>query len=477
MANLNSKLTLVLGGGAFGHMVVRILKNQKREAFSIVGVLDDNVTLIGQEVHGVAVLGPISDLEELLSKDSGIGNVILAIPLLSRRLTDEIQETCSQFDVKCRAVQSFEDITLLGAYIQDDILPVEALFDKGSQIENQEEIQEILTDQDVLVTGAGGSIGSELCRQILRFGARSLTLLDCSEYNLFQIRRELAETETKLSFVLANICDHERLRSILEKQRPSIVYHAAAFKHVSLLENNAYEAVRNNVSGTLNVLEASVSAGVERFVLISTDKAVEPISVMGATKRIAENLTRIFSGKILPNGNGALKTTAVRFGNVISSSGSVIPLFREQILKGGPVTVTHPEMERLFMSITEAVNLTLSASALESNGDIFIFDMGEPVVILDIAKRMIDLCGRPDIEIKFIGTQPGERLTEDVTDIGELLEPTKLNKVSRLIKSQELSTVSTETVVKKFVEEVLNLDDDGISSELQKFVDNLRKIE
>lgn len=434
-SNGPARQVVVLGAGDSGHMLLRVLMSSHRLNYAPVAVLDDSDRLQGITIQGVPVVGTLEDLPSVLFRYPDVTAVINAIPSLSTAKTKEVEADCLHAGVLLKRLQSFEDIACLDGTKRPRELNIEKLLEKKIEVEHEAEISEALKGKRVFISGAGGSIGSELVRQILRFEPAAVAMFDHSEYNLFRIARELDQKgeapETERRPILGSIVNAQRLHQTMADFKPDFVFHAAAYKHVPLMEENPYEAFNNNVLGTRNLIRASHAAQVKRFVLISTDKAVDPTSVMGASKRMAELLVQSYASK---NGTGAphMQTSVVRFGNVINSAGSVIPLFKEQILSGGPVTVTHPDMERYFMSIREAVRLVLTAGTLGESGEIFVLDMGRPIKVVDVAKKMMALYGRRDIEIKYIGMRPGEKLTERLTAEYERTEGTPFQKVNRL---------------------------------------------
>lgn len=451
--DLTSRQVVVLGAGDSGHLLVKMLQSQRRLGYRPVAVLDDSEHLKGHQVYGVPVLGGISKLNELIEGNPLITGVIVAIPSLSDKRMEEIKKICTANGISIKRLQSFEDLACLDANTPKTTNSIEALLDCQVEVQHEEEIRDVLCSKVVLVTGAGGSIGSELMRQILSFNPAEVVAVDNCEYNLYKIQHELAAKfpDIRKQFVLASVADSIRLGKIFEKHRPEYVFHAAAYKHVPLLENNCYEAFRNNIIGTRNLLQCSVRNGVRKFVLISTDKAVAPSSVMGATKRICEfltqqSLTGAARERFSSGDERGFSVGIVRFGNVINSTGSVIPLFKEQILSGGPVTVTHPDMERFFMSIREAVRLVLMAGTLGNRGEIYVLDMGKPIKIVDVARKMLALYGRRDIPIVFTGTRPGEKLTEVLNDAYEDVAPTRFKKVNRALNTAELAVNAFEWV-------------------------------
>lgn len=430
-----SREIIILGAGDSAHLVVNYFLSYARLPYKPVAVLDDSKRLLGTKVHGVPVIGSLSELEKALIDYPRVSAVIVAIPSFSETRFSEIQNICSNFSVTLKRVQSFEDIACIDAHTNQKGLSIEALLEKNISVEHEEGIFTALHKRRVLVTGAGGSIGSELVRQILRFKPAEIMLLDHCEYNIYKISQEIRQKRQSSScrFTLASICNEARLYHLMNNFKPEVVFHAAAYKHVPLMEENVHEAFSNNIVGTRNVLKAAHDAGAKRFVLISSDKAVDPSCVMGWSKRIAEMLVQAYANMTSPREQ--MSTTIVRFGNVINSSGSVIPLFKEQILSGGPLTITHPEMRRFFMSIKEAVGLVLTAGTLGESGNCYVLDMGEEILVEDVARKMLALYGRRDIPITYTGIRPGEKLRESLTERSEELCATSFSKVNRIKKN------------------------------------------
>jgi FlaA1/EpsC-like NDP-sugar epimerase len=426
---------IVLGAGDSGHLLVKTLLSQRRFGYQTVAVLDDSEYLQGVSVYGVRVVGHLEDLPIILHQFPRVSAVIVAIPSLSEARFEALRAQAAEFSVAVKRLQSFEDIACLDAEDPHAQPSIEAVLDKSVLIEHEAEVRAAVGGSAVLITGAGGSIGSEIVRQVTQFGPKKLILLDNCEYNLFKIEQELSRLYPSLAahYFLGNICDEARLVTLFNEHQPDLVLHAAAFKHVPLLESNCYQAFLNNIIGTRNLLRLSLHAGVKRFVLISSDKAVDPSSVMGASKRVAELLTIQACRQAAETGNRLFSAAAVRFGNVINSTGSVIPMFREQIASGGPLTVTHPDMERYFMSIKEAVSLVLTAGALAQSGEVYLLNMGKPIKIVDVARKMLALYGRRDIPIIFTGVRPGEKLSESLTQSTERRVSTRFAKVSRVV--------------------------------------------
>ena len=406
-------VTMVVGAGAAGYMLVREMKNSKHLNRKIPCIIDDDPQKVGTYLQGIPIVGKKEDIPEMAKKYS-IEEIIIAIPTLKDQDQKELLEICQKTACKIKIlpgiyqmVNQEVDVSMLRDVSIEDLLgrePVELYMEK---------IGSYLKGKVILVTGGGGSIGSEICRQVALHGPKLLIILDIYENNVYDIQLELKKKHPDLNLVvlIASVRDKHRMDDIFETYHPDIVYHAAAHKHVPLMEDSPDEAIKNNVKGTYNVASAANKYHVQKMVLISTDKAVRPTNVMGASKRICEMVMEVFSEI------SSTEYTAVRFGNVLGSNGSVIPIFRQQIKAGGPVTVTHPDIIRYFMTIPEAVNLVLQCSAYANGGEIFILDMGEPVKIVDLAKKMIRLSGHvpgEDIKIEFTGLRPGEKLYEEL---------------------------------------------------------------
>ncbi len=427
-SNGKRKRVLMVGAGRAGQMAVKEIIGRGDMDLEVKGFVDDDPNKKGAMIHGVKVLGTTQDLPTLITRH-GIDHVIISIAQASRQDFRRILDMCEQIPVKMRVIPSLAEI-LQGkvrvSRIRD--VQIEDLLGREAVRLDEEAMRRFLSGKTVMVSGAGGSIGSELARQVMRFEPGGLLLVERAEFALFNIERELREAspELPITSLIADVGDEVRMRSIFTLHRPQVVLHAAAHKHVPMMEFNPCEAIKNNVLATRLIGELAGEFEVEVFVLISTDKAVRPTSVMGASKRVAElviqDLDRLF----------ATRYVAVRFGNVIGSAGSVIPIFRDQICKGGPVKVTHPSMMRYFMTIPEAAQLVLQAGTMGKGGEIFILDMGEPVSILDLAKDTITLSGlKPfeDIDIVFTGLRPGEKLFEELETNGEQIAKTRHPKI------------------------------------------------
>ncbi len=422
------KRVLIIGAGDAGVMVIRELRRHYEMGLDPVALIDDDKLKHGCRIMGVKVHGGREKIIEVVDK-LDIDMIIVALPSAPRQIQTEILEICKQTKCKLKILPGvYEIINDRVSVSQLRDVQIEDLLGREPVNLNIEEICGYIQNETVLVTGGGGSIGSELCRQIARFNPRKLLILDIYENNAYDLQQELLMTHPELDHevIIASVRDRARLEQIFEQYRPSAVFHAAAHKHVPLMEHNPSEAIKNNVFGTLNTAECADKYGVKRFVLISTDKAVNPTNIMGATKRIAE---MIIQGM---NKHSKTEFVAVRFGNVLGSNGSVIPLFKKQIAEGGPVTVTHPEINRFFMTIPEAVQLVLEAGSMARGGEIFVLDMGKPVKIVDLARDLIRLSGLEpdvDIEIKFTGLRPGEKLYEELLMSEEGLTSTSHSKI------------------------------------------------
>ncbi len=424
------KRVLIIGAGDAGVLVAgELKKNQPRLNTSVVGFIDDNPNKRGQIINGIPVLGAREELPAVV-EDKNIDEVIIAIPSAPYSQLRRIIDICRELPVKLSTVPGIYEI-LEGNinFTQLKEVEIEDLLRRPPVKVDIKEIAGYLAGRTVLVTGAGGSIGSELCRQVAMLGPSRLLMLDHDENGIFYVNQEMRKRYPQLSIVplVRDIQDRPSLQKVMELFQPQVIFHAAAYKHVPLMELNAEEAVKNNVLGSKNLIDLAESCGVQKLVVVSTDKAVNPSSVMGSTKRATEIYMQYRARH-----NGRCTYCAVRFGNVLGSRGSVVTLFKEQIQKGGPVEVTHPDMTRFFMTIPEAVQLVIQAGALGGNGEIFILDMGEPVKIVELARDMIVLSGlQPgrDIEIKYTGIRPGEKLFEDLFSDRESFKVTRHERI------------------------------------------------
>lgn len=419
--------TIIVGAGDCGTLVARELRNSSL-GLQLVGFIDDDLNKLKLQILGYPVLGT-REMIPIIVKEKQIKEIIIAIPSASKKEISDIAQICKNTGVKLKMIPRLNDL-ISGKVSLSKMrdVSVEDLLGRDPITTDLDGIMNYVQHKRVLVTGAGGSIGSELCRQLAKFRPMKLLLLGHGENSIFNIEMELRKTfpELNLVTIIADIQDRERMKNIFNEYRPQVVFHAAAHKHVPLMERNPTEAVKNNVFGTQNVADCADEYGVERFVLISSDKAVNPTSVMGATKRIAEMYIQTM------NASSSTKFVAVRFGNVLGSRGSVIPFFKQQIADGGPVTVTHPEMVRYFMTIPEAVQLVLQAGSFAEGGEIFVLDMGSPVKILNLAEDLIKLSGYEpyeEIDIKFTGIREGEKLYEELLTDEENVTATQHNRI------------------------------------------------
>ena len=475
---------LIYGAGSAGAQTAAALANAQQ--YALMGFIDDDPCKSGGSINGVPVF-PASQVPDVVSRLS-VTDILLALPSASRERRNQIIAQLQSLPVRIRSLPGLADLASGRVTVQDfRDLDVEDLLGRPPVAPDPDLLARKLAQQVVMVTGAGGSIGSELCRQIVLQGPSEILLVDHSEFALYRIHQELVLLVGHSGFtvrvipLLASVCNFERMAEICRRHRPAVVYHAAAYKHVPMVEANPGEGVLNNVFGTLNAARAALAAGVDHFVLVSTDKAVRPTNIMGASKRVAELVLQALAGC-----NGTLfeadfggersgkchptRFSMVRFGNVLGSSGSVVPLFRAQIAGGGPLTVTHPEVTRYFMTIPEAAQLVLHAGAMAEGGDLFVLDMGQPVKIIDLAKRMIALAGRTvrsethptgDIEIAYVGLRPGEKLYEELL-IGENPMPTPH---PRIIRARE--DFMDWPVLKVHLQTLMNTAQDGSTAEMR----------
>ncbi|MDR1564292.1 MAG: polysaccharide biosynthesis protein [Oscillospiraceae bacterium] len=424
------KRVLIFGAGEAGSALVKKLQENPQDNRIPVAAIDCNENIWGQSIGGVPILNGGNEILESSIKKFQIDEVIVAIPSASRKLLKDVLASCSNEKVNMLRFGTIEDVDLSDlSNTQIGNINLEDLLRRDSVDLDMEVVNSFIRDKVVLVTGGVGSIGSEICRQVLSFGCKFLVIVDFNENGLFEINNEFqAKFDTsRYVTILGSIRDLNRLRELMAKYKPSVVFHAAAHKHVPMMEINPREAIKNNVFGTLNTCRACEEFGVEKFILISTDKAVNPTNIMGASKRIAERVVGMMNAR-----HKGTSYAAVRFGNVLGSNGSVVPVFRRQIEAGGPVTVTHPDMCRYFMTIPEAVQLVLEAGAMAKGSETFVLDMGEPVKIYDLACDLIRLYGyEPDEEIKieFTGLRQGEKLFEEIQLGDEAVEKTPNNKI------------------------------------------------
>jgi FlaA1/EpsC-like NDP-sugar epimerase len=448
-ARLPKHEVLVVGAGSGGQMVVRELQLNPNLGATAIGFLDDDPRKRGMRMLGLKVLGSTKQIEKILDETEP-DEVVIAIPSAPGTLRGRIVAACRERDIRVRTLPTVFELLRGGVQLNKQLreVQVEDVLGRDPIVVEHDRVGAYLRDRIVLVTGAGGSIGSELCRQIARVGPRLLVMLDHAEDNLFQIDREMVEERhfASCEAVLADCKEPHRMLETMQRFKPDIVFHAAAYKHVPLMEANPLEAVRNNAIATRVTAETAAASKVERFVLISTDKAVNPQTVMGASKAMAEWIVET-AGHKYPE----TRFASVRFGNVLASSGSVVPIFRSQIERGGPVTVTHPEMTRYFMTIPEAVQLVIRAGDLGAGkGDVFVLDMGEPVKIVDLAHNMIRLAGyepEQDIAVEFTQPRPGEKLHEVLFGEVEECQPTAAKRINRAVRQLPLDQEWVESTL------------------------------
>lgn len=460
----NKKRTLIVGAGSAGMMVVRQLSKNNDAELLPVAFIDDNINIQNLDIMGLPVIGGVDRIEKAVH-DLNIDNIVIAIPSLGKKELNTIFEECAKTNVKTLILPMLEDLVTGKLSVnQFRDVQVEDLLGR-EQIElDIDSISGYIKHKVVLVTGAGGSIGSEICRQVMKFDPHKIILLGHGENSIYCIEMELKDSygssPIEIITEIADVQDITKMMAIMNKYRPDVVYHAAAHKHVPLMEKNPEEAIKNNLIGTMNVAKAASKYGVNIFVMISTDKAVNPTSVMGATKRLAEMFIQSMDK------TSGTKFVAVRFGNVLGSRGSVIPRFKQQIEKGGPVSVTHPDMVRYFMTIPEASRLVIQAGALAKGGEIFVLDMGDPVKIVDLAKNLIKLSGNSieEIGIEFTGMRPGEKLFEELLKANEVDEKQVypkiyVGKTADLYTEEIIKMISNYASLDKAIlrEQLLNL--------------------
>lgn len=472
---IDKKNILIIGAGEAARIVLGTLKTTMRDTYNVVGLIDDNTNKVNYAISGNKILGTRSDIIKIC-EEKHVELILFTISNISNKDRKEILNICQETGCKVRVLPGTEDL-IKNRNLMDNFRDVEIedlLGREPIKLDNKN-IGKLIKDKVVLVTGGGGSIGSELCRQIMQYNPEKLVIVDIYENNLYDIEQELKANypAEKIEAIVASVREKERLNEIFEEFRPYLVFHAAAHKHVPLMETSPLEAIKNNVFGTYNVVNCADEYNVKRFVLISTDKAVNPTNVMGATKRLCE--------MIIQAKNKVSKTefVAVRFGNVLGSNGSVIPLFKKQIAKGGPVTVTHKDITRFFMTIPEAVSLVLQAMSGAQGGEIFVLDMGEPVKIYDMAVNLIKLSGyepNVDIQIKITGLRPGEKLYEELLMAEEGLTQTQHDKI-HIAKPMNIDMDMIEDKLEKLrvlLETANNEDKERIKDTIKQIVPTFR---
>ena len=416
----NAKPTLIVGAGAAGTLLVRQMLMHPAMRMDPIAFVDDDPDKLRKDIYGVRILGAIKDIERIVDT-MGITKVVIAMPSLPIKKLNEVYDVARKTGAECVILPNIDDVMSGNLHVQQlRNVEIEDLLGRDPVHLDQSMIEKQLRGKKILVTGAGGSIGSEICRQVAKFKPKEIIILGHGENSIYQLNMELVGKFSQhftITPVIADVQDRKRIFEVMDKYKPDVVYHAAAHKHVPLMELNPREAVKNNILGTRNVAEAASHTRVKSFVMVSTDKAVNPPNIMGATKRLCEMIVQDMATR-----SEYTKFVAVRFGNVLGSRGSVIPLFKKQIAEGGPITVTHPDIVRYFMTIPEAAQLVIQAGSLARGGEIFVLDMGQPVKIVDLAKNLIRLSGfdEGDIEIKFTGLRPGEKMYEELLNEGEV---------------------------------------------------------
>lgn len=464
-----ARRALIIGAGDAGALVVRELQKSSQLNLVPVGFLDDDPAKQNHQIYGVSVIGRVNKLGDVLDNQQ-VDEVIIAIPSAPGRIIRSVNDACRQKGISSRTMPGMYE--LIGGKVSVNRLrevDITDLLRREPVIIDDHLVGSILGGKRVLVTGAGGSIGREICRQVARWSPAELILLGHGENSIFESLLELNEEMPSLSVhpVIADVRDASRIEEMFKLHQPQVVFHAAAHKHVPLMEANVEEAVTNNVLGTRNVVESANRCGVERLVLISTDKAVRPVSIMGATKRLAEMIVLDIAQRT------KRAYSVVRFGNVLGSRGSVVPLFKNQIARGGPVTVTHPEMHRYFMTIPEAVHLVLQAASMGQGGEVFMLNMGQQVRILDLAEDLIKLSGLEpyrDIDIAFTGIRPGEKLREDLWEEGMQFEPTQHAEIFRAAEEEKVDGEALGRVIEELTQFALHSETDDLIRALNDFL-------
>lgn len=470
-ARLPKHEVLVVGAGSGGQMVVRELVNPNLGATAI-GFVDDDPRKRGMRMLGLKVLGSTKEIVKILDETEP-DEVVIAIPSAPGQLRGQVVSACRDREIRVRTLPTVFELLRGGVQLNKQLreVRVEDVLGRDPIVRELDRVGAYLRDRIVLVTGAGGSIGSELCRQIAQVKPRLLVMLDHAEDNLFEIDREMVELRhfTNVESVLADCKEPHRMLEVMQRFKPSVVFHAAAYKHVPLMEANPLEAVRNNAIATRITAETAAASEVERFVLISTDKAVNPQTVMGASKAMAE-----FIVENAGNNHPGTRFASVRFGNVLASSGSVVPIFRNQIERGGPVTVTHPEMTRYFMTIPEAVQMVIRAGDIGAGkGEVFVLDMGEPVKIVDLAHNMIRLAGyepEEDIAIEFTQPRAGEKLHEELFGDAEELQPTAARRINRAVRGKPLDPAWVDSTLASLEHLVLAGDEANLAERVVELI-------
>ena len=472
--NIRKKRTLIVGAGNAGELVVREIIRQRDSEYIPVGFLDDDKAKIGRQIHGIKVFGRTDEIKKFIKK-LAVDEIIIAIPSASGEVRKNITFSAKEEGVICKTLPTLYEIIDGKAHLYQlrDIRIEDILGRKPVEI-NYSQLLSQLEGKPILITGAGGSIGSELCRQVIKFKPSKLILVDHSENNIFLIEQELS---TRLDYphavpIVTDIRDISSIKGVFKKYKPEIVFHAAAYKHVPLMQLNPEAALQNNLLGTRALAKLSISSGVKKFVMLSTDKAVKPSNIMGISKLLSEKYLQLLS---------KVKSTSfiiVRFGNVLGSEGSVVPIFRKQIESGGPVIVTHPKMARFFMTITEASQLVIQACVMGSGGEVYVLDMGKPISILELAKNMIRLYGLEpgkDIKIDFSGVRKGEKFTEELADSNEKLKATDFSSIFTAENKKEHNKEKMLNLLFSIEKEIQLYDYKNLFKDLKKIIPNFNE--
>ena len=472
--NIRKKRTLIVGAGNAGELVVREIIRQRDSEYIPVGFLDDDKAKIGRQIHGIKVFGRTDEIKKFIKK-LAVDEIIIAIPSASGEVRKNITFSAKEEGVICKTLPTLYEIIDGKAHLYQlrDIRIEDILGRKPVEI-NYSQLLSQLEGKPILITGAGGSIGSELCRQVIKFKPSKLILVDHSENNIFLIEQELS---TRLDYphavpIVTDIRDISSIKGVFKKYKPEIVFHAAAYKHVPLMQLNPEAALQNNFLGTRALAKLSISSGVKKFVMLSTDKAVKPSNIMGISKLLSEKYLQLLS---------KVKSTSfiiVRFGNVLGSEGSVVPIFRKQIESGGPVIVTHPKMARFFMTITEASQLVIQACVMGSGGEVYVLDMGKPISILELAKNMIRLYGLEpgkDIKIDFSGVRKGEKFTEELADSNEKLKATDFSSIFTAENKKEHNKEKMLNLLFSIEKEIQLYDYKNLFKDLKKIIPNFNE--
>jgi FlaA1/EpsC-like NDP-sugar epimerase len=466
-----SKRVLVVGADQAGEGIVRDLLRDKERNYKPIAFVDDRVSKLGQEIHGIRVVGRSVDIPHIV-KEYNIQLIIIAMPSARAEEMRRMVQYCEGTECLVRTLPGLN--ALVSGQVSIDLLrevSLEDLLGRDPVSLDWKEINNTISNKKILITGGGGSIGSELCRQVARLKPALLVVVERSEYNLFMLEQEFKEyfPDIKIANHLIDVSDSPGMNQIFTHYQPEIIFHAAAYKHVPLLETQPREAINNNILGTRCLAQLALAHGVEKFILVSTDKAVNPTNIMGASKRASEMVCHCL------NGSGSTQFITVRFGNVLGSAGSVVPIFRQQLEKGGPITVTHPDITRFFMTIPEACQLILQALSIGKGGEIFVLDMGEPIKIQFLAEQMIHLAGKKlgeDIEIRYTGLRPGEKLYEELFHANETLQSTVHQKIFQA-QARKLNWVGLTKVLDEMEEAVAKYDEGHLKNLLQQLVPEL----